>query len=232
MPLITVAALNRQVVKPRLGHEERARRLLPWLLGAEAALGLGVLLLTATLTQLPPAHPLIGTDTAAANPALSTAKPMVLGRAGALAPNADVSSSPGTTQTAQRDGFTTVLQTTTGRDGGELAVNVLLGTGGAAAAQTQLPGVQEVYALVTFAGADLGQTNVPLSRHADGWYRARQALPDRRSMANPDRRAAAECRGRRARGPHPHRQSDEESAGPDDVSDTDRDGVPLATASS
>ncbi len=166
LPLIATAALNLLVIKPRLSDaaQERARRWLPRLLGIEAALGLAVLLVTATLTQLPPAHLLTGTNAALADPRLSTAVAVAPPTAGQ---EVDLSSGPQSAEMQDAAEMTVVLLTTTGKDGSALDANIA----DPQSAQP-LPDVQRVTALVTFAGADLGQTAVPLARDPSGHWRA------------------------------------------------------------
>jgi len=164
VPLIATAALNLRVIKPHLGDAERARRWLPRLLGVEAALGLAVLLVTATLTQLPPAHLLTSANAALADPRLSNAVAVAPPTAGQ---EVDLSSGPQAAEMQDAAGMTVVLLTTTGKDGSALDANI-------ADPQTAqpLPDVQRVTALITFSGADLGQTSVLLARDPSGHYRA------------------------------------------------------------
>ncbi len=164
VPLVATAALNLRVVKPRLGDEARARRWLPRLLGIEAALGLAVLLVTATLTQLPPAHLLTGANAALADPRLNDAVAVAPPTAGQ---QADLSSGPQSAEMQDAAGMTVVLLTTTGKDGSALDANIVDPN-----SVQPLPDVQRVTALITFSGADLGQTSVPLERDASGHYRA------------------------------------------------------------
>ncbi len=166
LPLIATAALNLLVIKPRLGEErqERARRWLPRLLGIEAALGLAVLLVTATLTQLPPAHLLTGANAALADPRLSNPVAVAPPTAGQ---EVDLSSGPQSAEMQDAAGMTVVLLTTTGKDGSALDANIADPQSG-----QPLPDVQRVTALVTFSGADLGQTSVPLPRDPSGHFRA------------------------------------------------------------
>jgi len=165
LPLLATAALNLLVIKPRLGdvEQERARRWLPRLLSIEAALGLGVLLVTATLTQLPPAHLLTGANAALADPRLSNAVAVAPPTAGQ---EVDLNSGPQSAEMQDAAGMTVVLLTTTGKDGSALDANIA----DPQSAQP-LPDVQRVTALVTFAGADLGQTAVPLARDPSGHWR-------------------------------------------------------------
>ena len=164
VPLIATAALNLRVIKPRLGDTERARRWLPRLLGIEAALGLAVLLVTATLTQLPPAHLLTGANAALADPRLNNAVAVAPPTAGQ---EVDLSSGPQSAEMQDAAGMTVVLLTTTGKDGSALDANI-------ADPQTAQPltDVQRVTAFVTFSGADLGQTSILLARDPSGHYRA------------------------------------------------------------
>ncbi|MDQ2787506.1 MAG: copper resistance protein CopC, partial [Chloroflexota bacterium] len=164
VPLIATAALNLRVVKPHLGDEERARRWLPRLLGIEATLGLAVLLVTATLTQLPPAHLLTGANAALADPRLANAVAVAPPTAGQ---HVDLSSGPQSAEMQDAAGMTIVLLTTTGKDGSALDANV-------ADPQTGQPlvDVQRVTAFITFSSADLGQTSVLLARDQSGHYRA------------------------------------------------------------
>ncbi len=164
VPLLATAALNLLVIKPRLGGEEQARRWLPRLLGIEAALGLAVLLVTATLTQLPPAHLLTGANAALADPRLSTAVAVAPPAAGQ---EVDLNSGPQSAEMQDAAGMAVVLLTTTGKDGSALDANIA-----DPQSALPLPDVQRVAALVTFSGADLGQTRVPLARDASGHYRA------------------------------------------------------------
>jgi putative copper export protein/mono/diheme cytochrome c family protein len=164
LPLIATAALNLRVIKPRLGDEARARRWLPRLLGIEAALGLLVLLVTATLTQLPPAHLLTGANAALADPRLNNAFAVAPPTAGQ---QIDLSSGPQSAEMQDAAGMTVLLLTTTGKDGSALDANIVDPT------TTQpLADVQRVTALITFSGADLGQTSVLLTRDPNGHYRA------------------------------------------------------------
>ncbi|MCA1725286.1 MAG: CopD family protein, partial [Thermomicrobia bacterium] len=164
LPLIATAALNLRVIKPRLGDAERARRWLPRLLTIEAALGLAVLLVTATLTQLPPAHLLTGANAALADPRLGNAVAVAPPTAGQ---QADLSSGPQSAEMQDAAGMTVLLLTTTGKDGSALDANIVDPN------TTQpLANVQRVTALITFSGADLGQTAVLLPRDASGHYRA------------------------------------------------------------
>ncbi|HEY7907805.1 MAG TPA: CopD family protein, partial [Thermomicrobiales bacterium] len=164
LPLIATAALNLRVIKPRLGDEARARRWLPRLLGIEAALGLAVLLVTATLTQLPPAHLLTGANAALADPRLNNAFAVAPPTAGQ---QIDLSSGPQSAEMQDAAGMTVLLLTTTGKDGSALDANIVDPT------TTQpLADVQRVTALITFSGADLGQTSVLLTRDPNGHYRA------------------------------------------------------------
>lgn len=180
VPLLAVAAINLRVIKPRLRREAWAQRWLPRLMGVEAAIGLVVLGLTALLTQLPPAYMQMGgSNGAVANLAAGVAQPAAPLPAGALGPDADLTSIAQTTQTARTAQLAAVLQTTDGQDGSALSVNLLdpttipIGSDPSTSpVGRQLPDVQAVYALLTFAGADLGQTKVPLARETDGWYRA------------------------------------------------------------
>jgi len=64
-------------------------------------------------------------------------------------------------------GMTVLLRTTLGKDGSMLEANVV-----DPKAITPLPDVQRVTALITFAGADLGQTSVVLTQGSDGLYHA------------------------------------------------------------
>lgn len=166
LPLIGTAALNLLVVRPRLRQTAAARRWLPRLLGVEAALGLAVLLVTATLTQLPPSHLLTGANAAAADPrlndAVANAPPVV-----APSASADLDSGPQSAEMQDAAGMTVLLLTTTGKDGSALDANIVDPT-----SVQPLADVQRVTALVTFSGADLGQTTVPLARDASGHYRA------------------------------------------------------------
>ncbi len=164
LPLIATAALNLRVIKPRLGDVERARRWLPRLLGVEAALGLAVLLVTATLTQLPPAHLLTGANAALADPRLSNAVAVAPPTAGQ---EVDLNSGPQSAEMQDAAEMTVVLLTTTGKDGSALDANI-------ADPQTAQPlaDVQRVTALITFSSADLGQTSVLLARDPSGHYRA------------------------------------------------------------
>ena len=194
VPLIAAAALNLFVVRPGLARgDARSVRWLPRLLYVEAALGVVVLLVTATLTQLPPAHPLIGTNAAAADPRLSAALRPVAPIAAALGPDADLSSGPQSVAMVHDAQVMSVLQITSGKDGGSLSANLIdaktvpdhddangvsLGT---APTDTpldpkQLDDVQRVTALITFTGLDLGQTSVNFTRDADGWWRAKGQL--------------------------------------------------------
>ena len=166
VPLIGTAALNLRVFKPRLAGDERARRWLPRLLGIEAALGLAVLLVTATLTQLPPAHLLTGANAALADPrlasAVASAPPVAAGA------NLDLSSGPQSAEMQDAANMTVVLLTTTGKDGSALDANVVDPN-----SVQPLADVQRVTALITFSGADLGQSSVLLARDpAGGHYRA------------------------------------------------------------
>jgi len=148
-------------------------------------LGVMILLVTGLLTQLPPAHPLIGANAAAANPRLAVA-PLPINSA--LGPNADISSGPQSSGMEHSDQVVAVLATTTGIDGGSLSANIIdpatvaghgiVPTGQATPVPAgttpqQLRDVERVTALITFAGADLGQIAVPLIGEEDGWYRAR-----------------------------------------------------------
>lgn len=163
LPLLGTAALNLFVTKPRLGQSPDARRWLSRLLMIEAALGLAVLLVTATLTQLPPAHLLTGANAAAADPRLNNAViavPPVTQNV-----DADLSSGPQSAEMQDAAGMTVLLTTTTGRDGSALDANIVDPN-----AFQPLPDVQRVTALITFAGADLGQTSVVLPRDASGHY--------------------------------------------------------------
>lgn len=169
LPLIATAALNLLVIKPRLRGQERARRWLPRLLGAEAALGLAVLLVTATLTQLPPAHLLTGANAAAYDPRLNDA--VAVAPPTAVNADADLSSGPQSAEMQDAAGMTVVLLTTTGKDGSALDANIVDPN-----TVQPLADVQRVTALVTFAGADLGQTTVPMARDASGHYRATGVL--------------------------------------------------------
>ena len=194
VPLIAAAALNLFVVRPGLARNEaRAVRWLPRLLYTEAALGALVLLVTATLTQLPPAHPLIGTNAAAADPRLSAAlrpaTPLVV----ALSPDADLTSGPQSVAMIHDPQVIAVLQITSGKDGGSFSANLIdaktvpehddgngvspgVAPDSAPLDPKQLDDVQRVTALVSFTGADLGQTSVPFTRDTDGWWRAKGQL--------------------------------------------------------
>ncbi len=180
VPLLAVAASNLRVIKPRLRHTVWAQRWLPRLMGVEAAIGLVVLGLTALLTQLPPAYMQMGgSNGAAANLTTRAAQPAAPLPIGTLGPDADLTSIAQTTQTIRTAQLAAVVQTTDGQDGSALAVTVLdpttIPTGSDPSTSPvgrQLPDVQEVYALLIFTGADLGQTRVPLAREPDGWYRA------------------------------------------------------------
>ena len=184
LPLIGVAALNLLVIKPRL-RKRWARRWLRHLMAIEAVLGIMILLVTSLLTQLPPAHPLIGSNASAANLRL-TAAPLPINSA--LGTTADISSGPQSSEMAHSDQVVAVLAATTGRDGSSLSANIIdpatvTGHGITPAGQAtpvpagteprQLADVERVTALITFGGADLGQTEVPLANEEDGWYRAR-----------------------------------------------------------
>jgi copper transport protein len=164
VPLIVTAALNLRVIKPRLGDEARARRWLPRLLGIEAALGLLVLLVTATLTQLPPAHLLTGANAALADPRLTNAVAVAPPTSGQ---QADLNSGPQSAEMQDAAGMTVLLLSTTGKDGSALDANIVDPT-----TSQPLADVQRVTALITFSGADLGQTSVLLPRDASGHYRA------------------------------------------------------------
>jgi len=194
VPLIAAAALNLLVVRPGLvRNEARAARWLPRLLYTEAVLGVIVLLVTATLTQLPPAHPLIGTNAAAADPRLSAAlrpaTPLVV----ALSPDADLTSGPQSVAMVHDPQVMAVLQITSGKDGGSFSANLIdaktvpehedengvslgVAPGDAPFDPKQLSDAQRVTALVSFTGADLGQTSVPFTRDTDGWWRAKGQL--------------------------------------------------------
>lgn len=164
LPLIATAALNLRVIKPHLDSTERARRWLPRLLGIEAALGLAVLLVTATLTQLPPAHLFSGANAALADPRLTNAVAVAPPTAGQ---QVDLSSGPQSAEMQDAAGMTVVLLTTTGKDGSALDANIIDPD-----TVQPLTDVQRVTALITFSGADLGQTSVLLTRDASGHYRA------------------------------------------------------------
>lgn len=165
LPLIGTAALNLLIVKPRLRGAERARRWLPRLLWTEAGLGLAVLLVTATLTQLPPAHLLTGANAATYDPRLNDAVAAVPPTA--VNADADLSSGPQAAEMQDAAGMTVVLLTTTGKDGSALDANIVDPNG-----MQPLADVQRVTALIDFSGADLGQTSVPLAQDASGHYRA------------------------------------------------------------
>jgi len=179
LPLIGVAGINLLVLKPRL-RKKWAREWLPYLITIEAVFGVLILLVTALLTQLPPAHPLIGTNAAAANPNLAAAPRPISPILGA---DADTSSGLQSTQTVRGDQVAAILMITTGRDGSALNANILdaatvpiSGSPAPATGNTgprQLTDVQRVTALITFTGADLGQSAVVLDGQEDGWYRAR-----------------------------------------------------------
>ncbi len=164
LPLIATAALNLRVIKPRLNGAGQARYWLPRLLGVEAALGIAVLLVTATLTQLPPAHLLTGANAALADPLLNNAVAVAPPAAGQ---EVDLSSGPQSAEMQDAAGMTVLLLTTTGKDGSALDANIV----GPETVQP-LADVQRVTALITFSGADLGQTSVPLTRDTSGHYRA------------------------------------------------------------
>ncbi len=165
VPLLGTAALNLLIVKPRLHAEERARRWLPRLLWIEAGLGLAVLLVTATLTQLPPAHQLTGANAAAYDPRLNDA--VAVAPPTAVNADADLSSGPQAAEMQDAAGMTVVLLTTTGKDGSALDASIVDPN-----TVQPLADVQRVTALLTFADADLGQTSVLLARDASGHYRA------------------------------------------------------------
>jgi copper transport protein len=165
LPLIGTAALNLLLIKPRLRSVERARRWLPRLLWIEAGLGLAVLLVTATLTQLPPAHLLTGANAAAYDPRLNDA--VAVAPPTAINADADVSSGPQAAEMQDAAGMTVVLLTSTGKDGSALDANIVDPN-----TSQPLADVQRVTALITFADADLGQTSVLLAKDASGHYRA------------------------------------------------------------
>ena len=194
VPLIAAAALNLLIVRPGLVRgDARSVRWLPRLLFIEAALGVVVLLVTATLTQLPPAHPLIGTNAAAADPRLSAALRSASPIAVVLGPNADLSSGPQSAAMVHDAQVMAVLQITSGKDGGSLSANLIDAKTvpahedengvslGVAPTNTpldpkQLDDVQRVTALITFTGLDLGQTSVDFTRDTDDWWRAKGQL--------------------------------------------------------
>jgi mono/diheme cytochrome c family protein/uncharacterized membrane protein len=165
LPLIGTAALNLLLIKPRLRSVERARRWLPRLLWIETGLGLAVLLVTATLTQLPPAHLLTGANAAAYDPRLNDA--VAVAPPTAINADADVSSGPQAAEMQDAAGMTVVLLTSTGKDGSALDANIVDPN-----TSQPLADVQRVTALITFADADLGQTSVLLAKDASGHYRA------------------------------------------------------------
>ena len=126
VPLIAVAAINLRVIRPGLREEQRARRLLPRLLMIEAILGTLILLVTALLTQLPPAHLLRGTNAIAADPTLANAAAValpVIGAAPGAAP--DLDSGPQSVEMLDAPGVMVVLRTTSGKDGGSLHANLV-----------------------------------------------------------------------------------------------------------
>ncbi len=144
-------------------------------------------------TQLPPAHPLIGTNAAAADPRLSAAlrpaAPLVV----ALDPDADLTSGPQSVAMVHDPEVMAVLQITSGKDGGSFSANLIdaktvpehedgngvplgVAPGAAPFDPKQLEDVQRVTALVSFTGLDLGQTSVPFTRDPDGWWRAKGQL--------------------------------------------------------
>ena len=165
LPLIGTAALNLLVVKPRLRRDERARRWLPRLLWVEAGLGLAVLLVTATLTQLPPAHLLTGANAAAYDPRLNDA--VAVAPPTTINADADVSSGPQSAEMQDASGMTVVLLTSTGKDGSALDANIVDPN-----TSQPLTDVQRVTALITFSDADLGQSSVLLTKDASEHYRA------------------------------------------------------------
>ena len=165
LPLIGTAALNLLLIKPRLRSVERARRWLPRLLWIEAGLGLAVLLVTATLTQLPPAHLLTGANAAAYDPRLNDA--VAVAPPTTINADADVSSGPQAAEMQDAAGMTVVLLTSTGKDGSALDANIVDPN-----TSQPLADVQRVTALITFSDADLGQTSVLLTKDASGHYRA------------------------------------------------------------
>lgn len=192
VPLVAAAALNLLAVRPRLARgDARATRWLPRLLVAEAILGVSVLLVTATLTQLPPAHPLNGTNAAAADPLLSRAL-LPAAPVAALGPDADLISGPQSVAMVHDAAIMVTLRTTSGKDGGTLnatlwdATTVPLHNDDRGVPvgvdptkpldPKQLTDVERVTALLTFGGADLGQTAVPLTRDVEGEWRAQGQL--------------------------------------------------------
>jgi putative copper export protein/methionine-rich copper-binding protein CopC/mono/diheme cytochrome c family protein len=167
VPLIATAAVNLLLIKPHLGESARARRLLPRLLLVEVALGLVVLCVTAVLTQLPPAHLLTGVNAAVADPRLNNAAATLPPVAITPAANLDLTSGPQSAEMQDGPGMTVLLRTTLGKDGSTLEANIV-----DPKTIQPLPDVQRVTALITFAGADLGQTSVPLTQGDDGLYHA------------------------------------------------------------
>ncbi len=196
VPLVAAAALNLLVVRPRLARgAARAKHWLPRLLYIEAGLGVAVLLVTASLSQLPPAHPLNGTNAAAADPRLSRAvlpaAPVV-----ALGPDADLISGPQSVAMVHDPDVMVTLRTTSGRDGGTLNAllwdaktvplhgdnrGVTIGIDPKVAFEPkQLTDVQRVTAILTFAGADIGTRSVELMRDPEGeWVARGQFFPIR-----------------------------------------------------
>ncbi len=187
VPLVAVAAINLHVVRPHLRDSVQARQWLPRLLRAEAVLGVAVLLATALLTQLPPAHPLNGINAAAYDPRLAQ-RPYSAVDAAVDRPDADLNSGPQSAEMIHSSDVMGTLQVTTGKDGSTLGLllfdadtvpshedqnGVRIGTNGAPIDPVQLPNVQRVTAVMSFTGADLGQTTVPLVRDSEGWYRAK-----------------------------------------------------------
>lgn len=177
-PLIAVAAINLLVIRPRLGRAAWAQRWLPRLLLIEAALGAMVLLLTAVVSQLPPANARGGTTLAAGEAVVAVSGGNPFG------PNADLTSGPQAVEMVDGSGIMAVLRTTLGTDGSSLNVNLVQPEGIPSEGETltseqlanlvvrPLPDVQRVTAIIQFTGADIGQQSVQLVREDDGWYRA------------------------------------------------------------